>query len=109
MRRIKLLFEILTAVSVLLPTFLFSQVDTAWVRRLNGPSNGPDVGNAIAVDSLGNVYIAGYVYYSSSYKDYSQLNIIRRERSNGLHDTVDQEVMMMKLQQSHLTGPEMFM
>jgi hypothetical protein len=39
MRRIKLLFEILTAVSVLLPTFLFSQVDTAWVRRLNGPSN----------------------------------------------------------------------
>ena len=35
--------------------------DTAWVRRYNGPENGEDRANAIAVDDSGNVVVTGVV------------------------------------------------
>ncbi|MEO0091809.1 MAG: SBBP repeat-containing protein [candidate division WOR-3 bacterium] len=57
-------FALMLLCSVLLPSFLFSAVDTAWTRRYNGPSNDDDGAEAIAVDSAGNVYIAGYTYVS---------------------------------------------
>jgi hypothetical protein len=38
---------------------LFAQVDTAWVRRYNGPGNSDDCAYVVAVDDSGNVYVAG--------------------------------------------------
>jgi len=38
---------------------VLAQVDTAWVRRYNGPGNSFEFANALAVDNNGNVYVTG--------------------------------------------------
>ena len=47
--------------------------DTAWVRRYNGPGNGLDWGDAIAVDGSGNIYVTGQSYGSGTDYDYSTI------------------------------------
>jgi hypothetical protein len=37
----------------------FAQVDTAWVRRYNGPGNSGDTAVALAIDGFNNVYVTG--------------------------------------------------
>lgn len=41
-----------------------------WVNTQNGPSNGYDAGLDVAVDSRGNVYVAGFTYSSSTTFDF---------------------------------------
>jgi hypothetical protein len=45
--------------------------DTAWVRRYDGPESNHDYATAIAIDNLGNVYVTGQSYTSSTGWDYA--------------------------------------
>lgn len=44
-----------------------------WTNRYNGPGNGGDVANAIAVDGSGNVLVTGYSTGSGSSSDFTTL------------------------------------
>lgn len=57
----------------------YSNGETSWVRRFNGPGNGWDMAYAIAVDSFKNVYVTGYCTGSGSSSDYVTI----RYYSNG--------------------------
>jgi hypothetical protein len=53
---------------------LFAQsVDTAWVRRYNGPGNNFDVAQALAVDDSGNVYVTGVSDGYETFYDYATI------------------------------------
>jgi hypothetical protein len=51
---------------------LAETVDTAWVRRYNGPGDSTDFATAIAVDSSGDVYVTGYSWNGTDY-DYATI------------------------------------
>jgi uncharacterized delta-60 repeat protein len=55
----------------------YSNGDTAWVRRYNGPENDDDYGQAIAVDDSGNVYVAGYTHGSTTKEDYCTIKYVK--------------------------------
>lgn len=42
-----------------------------WVRRYNGPANGEDGANAIALDGAGNVLVTGYSMSAGTGRDYT--------------------------------------
>jgi len=57
-----------------LSNYAFAQsVDTAWVRRYNGPADSNDFAQAIALDGSGNVYLTGYSYGSGTSSDYATI------------------------------------
>jgi len=69
----KLVFLAAVSLSVL-PSFAFAQqVDTAWVRRYNGPGNGDDKAVALAVDDSGNVYVTGSSFDSATGYDFATI------------------------------------
>ena len=73
----------------------YSNGDTAWVRRYNGPANSSDYVFAIAVDGSGNVYVSGYSGGSGTSQDYATIKYYPDgdtawvRRYNGPGDTSD--------------------
>jgi len=68
MKRILIILFLLSWVAPAL-----AQVDTAWVRRYNGPGDGQDAAYGIAVDSSGNVYVTGGSLDSTELADYATI------------------------------------
>ncbi len=52
---------------------MFSQVVEQWIARYNGPGNSSDKSYALAIDSAGNVYIAGDSIGSGTKHDYTTI------------------------------------
>lgn len=65
-------FQLILLVLWSMPLFAQS-VDTAWVRRYNGPGNGYDVPWALAVDQSGNVHVTGVSKGYETYDDYATI------------------------------------
>jgi hypothetical protein len=65
--------------------------DTAWVKRYNGPGNGDDRANAIAVDDSGYIYVTGYSDGGEENADYATIKYdawVRRYNGTGNGDDV---------------------
>ncbi len=77
----KIFFLTLLSVSAL-PMGAFCQVDTAWVRRYNGPGNNEDQITGLGVDENGNVYVTGYSVIGGS--DYEYATIKYNQNGNEL-------------------------
>ena len=57
--RSRLFLRLILACGVLLPWLVHAGVDTAWVRRYDGPAHLGDNATCVAVDSKGNVVVTG--------------------------------------------------
>ena len=56
--------------------------DTLWVRRYNGPGNGPDEALALVLDASGNIYVTGRSAGSGTFDDYATI------KYNSIGDTL---------------------
>uniref|UniRef100_A0A7C4GGS0 FlgD/Vpr Ig-like domain-containing protein n=1 Tax=candidate division WOR-3 bacterium TaxID=2052148 RepID=A0A7C4GGS0_UNCW3 len=71
-----------TILTLLLPGLLLAGVvDTAWVRRYDGPRHGQDWATCLQVDSSGNVYVAGPSAADTGYADLDY--VVIKYRANG--------------------------
>ena len=115
MKQYKLLFLLIIALVSLLPVLLSAQVDTVWTRRYNGTGNANDIGNAIAVDSLGYIYVAGSAFGSSSWSDYLTIKYnsngdtawVRKYNGSGNSDDRTKAMVIDNQSNVYVTGSSM--
>jgi len=69
----KRLFILLILLLVNMPAVAQIVVDTAWVRRYNGPGNNQDEATDLVVDDVGNVYVTGFSYGSETNMDFATI------------------------------------
>jgi len=67
MKKLKTVFII--AIYFIVIDFAFSQPQTEWVQRYNSPGNYNDYVTDMKTDGFGNIYLCGYVEYSTSNSD----------------------------------------
>ena len=90
----KKLFILLVLLLASAPVFAQS-VDTAWVRRYDGPGNLSDEANDIVVDDSGNVYVTGKSYGDRTDYDFATIKYYPNgdtawvRRYNGLANSTD--------------------
>jgi hypothetical protein len=72
LKLLKMVFGMVLLLLFVAPVFAES-VDTAWVRRYNGPGNSSDYGYAIAVSDSGYVYVTGYSEGDGTDDDYATI------------------------------------
>jgi hypothetical protein len=68
------------------PAFAIEVVDTAWIRRYNGPGNDQYLAYAIAVEDSANAYVTAGSGGIGSYSDYDT-TVVASNATKQLHDT----------------------
>jgi len=72
LKPLKVLFGVVVLLLFVGPAFA-QTVDTAWVKRYNGPDNGTDGNCRLALDAVGNVYVAGSSWGSAGDFDFAMV------------------------------------
>jgi len=79
----------------IIPLLLSAQVDTAWVRKYNGPSNASDRAEDLVLDKSGNIYVTGTSISYVTADDYATIKYFPNgdtawvRRYNGPGDETD--------------------
>lgn len=100
------------SLSLILFATLKADVDTAWVRRYNGPGNQTDWAYCLAADSAGNLYVSGGSYGGASADDWATIKYrpngdtawVRRLSSGSNVNERSNSMMIGKSGNIYLTG-----
>lgn len=102
--------KVLTILIILFSSLpLFAQeVDTAWVRRYNGPGNSEDATFAIVIDDSGDVYVTGWSQGSGTGRDYATIKYVQKsnQKPTSVHQKPKSETEDWKIYQYKKPGFE---